>query len=411
MLAKIDFSTGIAADLMNGIRNLSTRNFFDILIIAFLIYAVIKLLRETHSISVVAGVLTLLGFYGIAVLFDLPLTNLVLRSFFGVFLILIAVIFQRELRRFFSAFGFLGIARRFMPPSEAVIGIVAHAAAQLAREKTGVLIVFPGREAIERHLEGGYRLNGEVSEPLLFSIFDKTSPGHDGATIIDHNRIKKFAVHLPLAEHIDEIRHLGLRHRAALGLSERSDALIVAVSEERGVISIAQNGELHQLKDKQELKQKLVDFYAEKFPKLNVKNFFRWLTKNVLLLVISFLIALGIFSLLNSRFAFVQRNFAVVPDFINIPTEVIINDINPEEIILTLRGRGTDFDAFKPENLRILIDIGAITNIAKPGWHGMPVEATDIRMPFNLSLVKIDPQNIRIQIIKNVSAPAIQKKS
>lgn len=392
MLAKIDFFA----------NNLSTRDFFDVLIIAFLIYVVIKLLKETHSVSVVAGVLTLLGFYGVAVLFDLPLTSLVLRSFFGVFLIIIAIIFQKELRRFFSAFGFMGIARRFMPPSGTIIGTVVHAVSELAREKTGTLVVFPGREPIERHFEGGYRLNGEVSEPLLFSIFDKTSPGHDGAVIIEHNRIKKFAVHLPLAEQIEKVKQYGLRHRAALGLSERSDALIVVVSEERGVISIAQNGKLQQIKDEGELRKKLIDFYAEKFLKLDIQNFLRWLAKNISLLAVSFAIALGIFLMFHSRFAFVQRNFVVTPEFGNMPSEILINDIVPQEAILTLRGRGTDFDAFKPENLRILINVGAIPNITKPGWHRVPIEAKNIQMPFKLSLIKIEPLSIRIQIIENI---------
>src|SRR3989338_4449151 len=107
MLAKIDLFQNFIIEIFKNV-NLETRDFLDIFIIAFLIYVAIKLLRETHSASVFIGVLTLLALYGFALLFDLSLTSLILRSFFGIFLIIIAVIFQRELRRFFSIFGFLG---------------------------------------------------------------------------------------------------------------------------------------------------------------------------------------------------------------------------------------------------------------------------------------------------------------
>ena len=404
MLAKVTFFSNFFKDIFKSVPTLDSLNFLDIFIIALLIYITIKLLRETHSISVVAGVLMLLGFYGLALLFDLPLTSLVLRSFFGVFLIIIAIIFQRELRRFFSTFGFLGVARRFMPPSEMTMKTVSHSVGRMASEKIGALIIFPGREQINRHLEGGNRLNGEISEPLLLSIFDKTSPGHDGATIIESNRIRKFAVHLPLAEQIEKVRHLGLRHRAALGLSERSDAFIIVVSEERGVISVVQNGKIMQMQDEAELRRRLLEFYKEKFPQLNLFNLSRWFVKNVLLLTISFIIALGIFSVVNSRFALVQRNFVVTPEFSNIPAEIIINDVSPQEVILTLKGRGSDFDVFKPESLRVLVDVGALFNITKAGWHRVSITDKEIESPFNLSVIKIDPLSIRVQIIKKDSS-------
>ncbi len=380
---------------------MESRDFLDVLIIAFLIYVAIRLIQETHSVSVVAGLLTLLGFYGIALVFDLPLTSLVLQSFFGAFLIIVAIIFQRELRRFFSAFGFMGISRRrFSLAKEEIIEIISKAAGRLAREKNGALMIFPGREAVERHLEGGYGLNGEISEPLFLSIFDKTSPGHDGAVLIEGNKIKKFGVHMPLAEQIHKVGHFGLRHRAALGLAERSDALIVVVSEERGVISIAQKGKLKQLAGEEELKQKLNEFYAEKFPGLNFSNFMKWLAKNVILLVISFAAAFSLFLIVNSRFVLVQRNFTINPEFKNIPLEITINDIVPQEVVLTLQGRGTDFDNLKSEAARITIDVGSIKNITKPGWHRISIDKNDIEPPFKLSVIKIDPSAIDIQIQK-----------
>lgn len=406
MLAKIDLFNNLGIFIKNF--SLSGHDFFDILVIGFLIYLIIRLLRETHSTSVLIGILTLLSLYGVALLFDLPLTSLILQSFFGVFFIIIAVVFQRELRRFFSAFGFWGIARRLTPPPETIIEIVSRSVGHMAREKIGALIIFPGREAIERHLEGGYRLNGEVSEPLLLSIFDKTSPGHDGAVLMEGNRIKKFAVHLPLAEHIDSVRHLGLRHRAALGLSERSDALVVIVSEEKGIIKIAQNGGIFRVENENDLKEKLIDFYTQKFPRRKLVNFSRWLIKNIFLFAISVLIAFGIFFFMNSKFTFVQRNFVVAPEFSNIPTDVAIENVIPSEIILTLKGRGSDFDVFRPEDLRVAIDVGAVKDILKPGKHRISISSENVKLPFKLSVVKIEPAEIQV-ITKNVAIPPTKK--
>lgn len=405
MLARVNLFQNFIIDLFKNI-NWENRDFLDIFIIAFLIYVAIKLLRETHSIPVVLGILALLGFYGVSLLFDLPLTSLVLRSFFSIFLIIIAIIFQRELRRFFSVFGFWGIARRFLPPSEMVIETISHTVSHFAREKTGALIIFPGREPIDRNLEGGYHLGGEVSEPLLLSIFDKTSPGHDGATIIEGNRIRKFAVHLPLAENIKKVEKFGLRHRAALGLSERSDAFIIAVSEERGVTSLFQNGKLSQLKDESELKRKLADFYREKFPKMKLINFSRWFLRNIILLVVSFLAAASIFLVVNSRFTFVQRDFIVSPEFTNTPSEILINDIVPQDIILTLEGRGSDFEGFNADDLRVIIDISSIPNISKSGIYRVPLEPENISMPFKMKLIKIEPLSLRLQIVKNIPFPS-----
>ena len=394
MLAKIDLFNNLEIFIKNF--SLSGRDFFDVLIIGFLIYLIIRLLRETHSTSVLIGILTLLSIYGIALFFDLPLTSLILQSFFGVFFIIIAVVFQKELRRFFSAFGFWGIAQRLTPPPEMIIEIVSRSVGRMAQEKIGALIVFPGREAIERHLEGGYRLNGEVSEPLLLSIFDKTSPGHDGAVLIEGNRIRKFAVHLPLAEHIDSVKHLGLRHRAALGLSERSDALVVIVSEEKGIIRIAQNGKIFQVENEDDLKEKLIDFYTQKFPKRKLFNFSKWMIKNVFLFAISVLIAFGIFFFMNSKFTFVQRNFVVTPEFFNVPADISIENFVPQEVILTLKGRGSDFDAFRREDLRLVVDVGAIKDISKASKHRVLISPENIKLPFKLSVIKIEPNEIQI---------------
>jgi len=130
----------------------------------------------------------------------------------------------------------------------------------LANAKTGALIVLQGDEAIESFLENGIFLGGKVSRELLLSIFDTSSPGHDGAVIITGDRVKMFGAHLPLARKAEATKNFGTRHRAALGLAERSDALVIAVSEEKGTVSLAENGEIKAINDENELAFRIHDF-------------------------------------------------------------------------------------------------------------------------------------------------------
>lgn len=283
------------------LSHLFIRDILDIFGIAILIYVCIRLLRETHSTPVVIGVITISFFYLVARFLGLPLTESVLRTFLSTFLVVLAVVFQRELRRFFSFFGFFSVTKLSTPPGSEVIATVAATAFELIQRKLGALIVFPGNESIGRNIEGGHELGGEISEPILLSIFDETSPGHDGAVVIQNNLITMFGAHLPLAEQIEKVRQFGLRHRAALGLSERSDALIVVVSQEKGKVSIAYRGSIRHVGGEQELIEVLTSFYREKFPKANTKYVLGWVSRNALVFAIAVGLATAIWFAVQLR--------------------------------------------------------------------------------------------------------------
>ena len=136
----------------------------------------------------------------------------------------------------------------------------------LAEDKVGALVVLKGSDDLARHLQGGIELRGLVSKPLLDSIFDPHSAGHDGAVVIEDGQVERFSAHLPISKNRKEIGSRGTRHAAALGLSERCDALLVVVSEERGVVSVAEGGKLKAITSPAELKGRLEGFIQEKFP-------------------------------------------------------------------------------------------------------------------------------------------------
>jgi len=241
----------------------------DILIVSFLVYIFLFLIKQTNSFPVLGGFLIILFLYAGADFFDFNLTRKIL-SFIATFLVIIlVVVFRQELRRFFELFAVFGKnifyrRRKFLRPD--ITNALIQSIDYLVNKKIGALIIIPGNQPIDSHLSGGYYLNGVISMPLILSIFDPTSPGHDGAIIIENNAIKKFAVHLPLAEEIKKIGALGTRHRAGLGISEKTDALVIIVSEERGEASIAYQGTLRKIPDSVYLQNIISAFIKEKFP-------------------------------------------------------------------------------------------------------------------------------------------------
>jgi diadenylate cyclase len=142
--------------------------------------------------------------------------------------------------------------------SEQTIEIITDAVKEMSEKRIGALIVIEGNDPIDEFISSGYLLDGFISKPLILSIFDPTSPGHDGAMIIRNNKIYKFAVHLPLSKNSQKTKDRGLRHRAGLGITEVSDSTVIIVSEETGNISLARKGEIEKIKDIFELKEKFL---------------------------------------------------------------------------------------------------------------------------------------------------------
>jgi len=143
--------------------------------------------------------------------------------------------------------------------SSQTIDTLVGSVSRLAKDKIGALIVIKGRDSLERHLNGGTTLNGTLSISLLYSLFHPQTPSHDGAAVIEGERIDSFGVRLPLSRNIHEVGDAGTRHTAALGLAERSDSFIIVVSEERGTISVAEQGKLIQVPS-DVLHQRLLQF-------------------------------------------------------------------------------------------------------------------------------------------------------
>ena len=236
----------------------------DIALVACLIYGLLVWFKRTQTAFVAIG-LVLFGFiYIMARLMGLVMTVWIFKGFFTVFIIAIIVIFQEEIRQVFERIAVWSLKSPSpLPDSPKYLEMIARSVSDCAKEKIGALIVLQGRAPLGRHVNGGWDLDGEISEALLESIFDAHSLGHDGAVIIENGRVSRFGCRLPLSKR-SLSGNLGTRHLAAIGLSETTDALLIVASEEKGSISVAQSGTLTPITDLGHLQQKLETFASEK---------------------------------------------------------------------------------------------------------------------------------------------------
>lgn len=395
--------SGVAARILDtSVLGADVRDLFDILIVSVLLYAVLILLKRTHSLFLFNGVGILIIIYLLARTFSFYLTNLLFNFFLSFFVIIFVVVFQREFRHFFewlSVWRRLPASRRETIP-EVVAGQIVQAVKQLAQRKTGALIVFPGDEPLERWLDGGIALNGKVSIPILLSIFDPTSPGHDGAVVITGDRIKAFGVHLPLADRLDDVKEFGTRHRAALGLSERTDALITAVSEERGSISIAEEGSFKTLKDVEQLRDRLQDFLREHLLLDSSEDSGIPFSKNLREKAIALCMALVLWYVFVVQLGAgtTTREYDIPIEFRSIAREMVIDQVAPTEVSVSLAGSSQDFNFLNPDNLVVTINAANLPE----GWHKVTIDENQVaNRPHRLSTVKVSPKTIQFHITKN----------
>jgi diadenylate cyclase len=220
------------------------RPVLDIAILAFLLYKAYELLIKTQAAQLIKGAGFLALVYGVAFLFKLTTLQWILDKMAPGLFIAIAIVFQPELRKIIIR---LGRGELFRPDSKPRIGqleAVVTAAEILSQERRGALVVFHRGNNLQNIIDTGTRLNAEISSNLIVTVFEFDTPLHDGAMIIKNGRIVAAGCFLPLSEQQDIKKSFGTRHRASLGMSEQSDAVILVVSEETGAISLAYDGKL-----------------------------------------------------------------------------------------------------------------------------------------------------------------------
>lgn len=381
----------------------------DICIIAVFIYLILIWLKKARVRFIFIGMIMFAALYLAGRMFGLYLTTVALQAFFAAALIMAVIIFQDDLRRLFERIAILGVRRkhRSTAPFAQNTEIIASALANLSRKNIGALVVIRGADYLDRHLEAGVFLGAAISQVLLESIFDKHVPSHDGAVIIDGDRLVRLGVYLPLSTNIKEVGRLGTRHAAALGITERTDALSIVVSEEDGTISTAEEGRIRHLKDSNQLINTLHDFYRKKFPerkRIRITNFF---TKHLLEKFAAVIIACSLWIIFAHHTGNVRRDFIVSTEYRNLATNRIINEPKAKEVTVTLSGTEQKFNLLKPSELKVSLDMSAI----KDGENQVILSGDLVKNSSGLSVVNISPAQITLNsyTLAHLSAPVVVK--
>ncbi|MFM2206668.1 MAG: hypothetical protein RL213_643 [Bacteroidota bacterium] len=241
-----------------GFLSIRLIDVIDVLIVTFLLYRLYNLLRGGVAINIFIGLLTIYALYWLCVkVLHMELLGTILGQFISLGFIALIVVFQQEVRRFLIVLGTNNLltrtsfTRKLLPwnwKSKGIrlldIGVVVKACRQMSKERTGAILVLTKSSELKHYSNTGDIMNAALSQRLIESIFFKNSPLHDGAVIIVNNRIKAARCILPVTENVDLPAHLGMRHRAAIGITEQSDAIAIAVSEETGEIALAKEGQI-----------------------------------------------------------------------------------------------------------------------------------------------------------------------
>ena len=252
--------------LERSISGIGLNDVLDILIVTFVIYKLLEFISETRAQQLMKGLAIIIAAYFAADFLRLHTMSWILRGTFTIGIFALIVVFQPEIRRALEVIGrshFTGRAKNAIDKEKAkhAVDEITEAVDSFSKSKTGALIVFERETVLQDIIETGTVLKAEVSKELLGNLFYVGSPLHDGAVIIRGDKVLAAGCVLPLTENKDLNKSLGTRHRAGIGITENSDCLTVIVSEETGVISVAENGKLERFLDRKALQKTLLDLY------------------------------------------------------------------------------------------------------------------------------------------------------
>jgi len=230
----------------------------DILVLAIIFYQILLLIRGTRAAQILTGMLLVVGLFIVSNIFPLTTVNWMMNKFYSSFIIILIIIFQDDIRHVLSTMG----RRKFFigqdtSTSLLILDEISRAASALAAKRIGALIVIERQIILSRYVDIGVQLDARVSKELLMSIFHPSSPIHDGAVILQRGRIAAAGCFLPLTRDESLDPNLGTRHRAALGISQETDALVIVVSEEGASVAMVENGRITRKPDGKSLRDEL----------------------------------------------------------------------------------------------------------------------------------------------------------
>jgi uncharacterized protein (TIGR00159 family) len=369
----------------------------DILIMTFLLYQLYSWFRKTRAIQVLLGLGVVTLIYFVTRFLDLYMTSWILQELGTVLIILIIVVFQTEIRQALYRFSLL---RNFYDPGgkeqHSHFQQIAETLFHFAEKRTGALLVFKRSENLAELMLNGVRLDCEITPQILETIFAVNTPLHDGAVLIKNDRIALASCHLPLSSNSEIPQHYGTRHRAALGLSERTDAIVIVVSEERGEVLLAESGEFTTLPTPKDLVSALEERFrsAGESPRISVRQklFSNLLPKTALLLVVT-----AFWALITAR----QGQITIVTAPVRLhglSDELVLVRSFPEEVEVQLKS----FSSLTPIPAKLDLTANVDMSQAREGAASVRIRNSDFPLPSGMAVASVNPSAIKVVTEKKV---------
>ncbi|MBU0730737.1 MAG: diadenylate cyclase [Proteobacteria bacterium] len=377
---------------------LDWRMVLDILLITLLIYSIFRTLRATGTWKIAVGLTFTACVAVVARLLDLQGLEWFFSNFSQIALLALLIIFQPEIRRILERSFSMGISRG--AEAEQIPEIVDQALFDLAEKKWGGLVVFHGEVPLQQWITEGTRIDALPSVPALLSLFDPNSPGHDGAILFEGNRINRFGVHLPLSGSNRLSNEYGTRHHAALGLAEKTDSLILAVSEERGIVTAFHDGDYQKLEARGKAAGIIRDHLGRNrslttTPGRIKQDFFL----NFGQIVGSLFLAMILWvTVIQSRTEIREMFFTVPIEYSKTDKNIHIAD-KQSDVRLLIEGSLANLRGIDSSMLRVQVDLSSLA----PGRHRINLSEANISVPGKLRVKEIQPDSFDLKIRKILS--------
>jgi uncharacterized protein (TIGR00159 family) len=364
----------------------------DILINSYILFRFYVLFRGTRAFRVLIGLLCLWFFHRIAVSLGLIVTSWAIQGIIAAGALIIIVVFRSEIRSVFQSRSLKAIFWGF--PKKAVdtpIEVIVESIFEMAQNRCGALIVIPGKEDLDEVIHSGIKWDGWVSREMIRSIFWQDNPVHDGAIIIQDDKIKEVAVVLPLSHRKGLPSYYGTRHRAAVGLVESTDALVIVVSEERGNVAVAKDSDIRTIKRKSELERILRDhlgFIEEGAADLKKEKF-----KTAAAALVSVIFVTGLWLSVTRGFdALVTLEIPV--EYMNRSPEMEIVSASVDAVRLQLSGPGVLIKSIQPKQVGVRLNLSE----AVLGSNTFTIKNENIVLPPGIILKTVVPQEVEVTL-------------
>jgi uncharacterized protein (TIGR00159 family) len=366
----------------------------DILILTFVFYRLYLWLRRKRALRMVMAILALPFCYAIAQWIDLPLSVWILQNLWAVILLVLVVIFQQEIR---EVLGRITLPTFLLGKPEVLptkrLDKMAEAAFSMAKKRIGGLIVLQKGHDLDEFIQGKTLLDWEISEEIIISIFNPQSPLHDGAVVIQGDRIRYATALLPVSNSASLPKEWGTRHRAGVGITEVSDAECIIISEERGEVLFAYRGKV----EKKECQEDLIKSFSElsSLPEEKIwekrwpGKLFSDLPRKAFFLMLVCLLWISVVGIRKGEVSF---NLPI--EYYSVPQNLEITGEPLKEINVRIRGSQRLLSSVKTDNLRVRIDLSK----AQSGTNQISLSETNMNVPSGITVTNFYPRKIRIQL-------------